>query len=322
MGCSQMRINSDNAISEIVAISLVLMIVTGALSAILFWGVPYMQEKKSYIAIESALLQLDVLGEMIDDAFNNGINTSKTMNFKVDSGKIKFNPAGERFIIYFPTYNFGNIQAAYRNELFDFEINKFDDEYNNNFELTVSNAKNFGTGRINLKFIITDLLNLTSETVNSGLFSIGGTTSITTNNILLNGAIKIDIKRQDPFEVDYGRIYLFDTGSLVYEKGTEIGTHRIFIENDCIMSARDTIGNLFYHEPRTWSQTLLTDNTIVTLRFIKFILNEEYNIDEIGGNSAIDIKLILTADESNIQEKKIPIFGNLKMKIYGGYDHG
>jgi hypothetical protein len=315
MGCSPMQFNSDNAISEIVSISLVLMIVTGALSAILFWGVPYMQEKKSYIAIESALFQLDVLGEMIDDALNYGLNTSKIMNLKVDSGELLFKSQGSRFIIYFPIHNFGYDEGEYLQNMFEFDIQDFEDD-DTNFEISINGPRN--EAQMNIRLIITDLLNQNSEIINRNNIPIDGSFNLfSTNTISLNDAIKIEIIRTDPTDEEYGRIYLFDSGSLEYEKASEIGIHRVIIQNDCILSARDSVGNLFYHEPRTWSQTLLDGTNLISLRFIRFILDEDYNIDAIGGNAAIDADIIITANESNSPEKRVPVFGDLRMKIFG-----
>ena len=149
MGCSRMRSRESYAVSEILGLALVLMIITGAISMTLFWGVPYMQDQKAFVALESTLMQLDAMGDLMDDAFSEGafdihegelVNSSKYMSFKLGGGEIALDPQGERFVFWYSVYNYKDIS----DDRFDFDVDGFNpedgDEYTFTFQYTFPTA--------------------------------------------------------------------------------------------------------------------------------------------------------------------------------------
>ena len=72
MGCTRMQKCNDYAVSEIMGLLLALLLFTGVFCSIILFGIPYMNDQKSIVALESNLLQLDVLGNLMDDVFSEG----------------------------------------------------------------------------------------------------------------------------------------------------------------------------------------------------------------------------------------------------------
>jgi hypothetical protein len=83
-----MRRFDDYGISDLVGFILVLLIVTGAISTILLWAVPYMDDQRARIRQESASLQLDPFNTQINDIFKSGVSATSSSVFKTDSGTI------------------------------------------------------------------------------------------------------------------------------------------------------------------------------------------------------------------------------------------
>ncbi len=73
IGISQQSNPNNIGVSDIIGIVLVLLIIGGTVSTIFFWGVPYMQDQKAFVAQENALLQFDAMGDLIEDAFAEGV---------------------------------------------------------------------------------------------------------------------------------------------------------------------------------------------------------------------------------------------------------
>lgn len=299
---SNTKNRNNYAVSEIVGIVLVLLIIGGTVSTILFWGVPYMQDKKSFVDQENALLQFDAMGDLIDDALAEGVfdvenlevaTSSKAMTFKLSGGKLNMDNQGERFVFWYslvPNFDFDVLNLNPDGNEYEFEINVFEGEP---------------------KFL--DVYYLYDNSVSDKNINIGDST-----NYPLHDAVKIDVK-----DLGYniiGRIWLFDVGSLNYQSTGSSNTYKAVVENGGVLATGDRTSGYFYNEPKFWPQTLLDNSSILTLRIIQIKKDPRIGVDSIGGTGYNEVKFSIRPKSSLIKENKTEISNKFKMDIYGDND--
>lgn len=299
---SNTKNRNNYAVSEIVGIVLVLLIIGGTVSTILFWGVPYMQDKKSFVDQENALLQFDAMGDLIDDALAEGVfdvenlevaTSSKAMTFKLSGGKLNMDNQGERFVFWYslvPNFDFDVLNLNPDGNEYEFEINVFEGEP---------------------KFL--DVYYLYDNSVSDKNINIGDST-----NYPLHDAVKIDVK-----DLGYniiGRIWLFDVGSLNYQSTGSSNTYKAVVENGGVLATGDRTSGYFYNEPKFWPQTLLDNSSILTLRIIQIKKDPRIGVDSIGGTDYNEVKFSIRPKSSLIKENKTEISNKFKMDIYGDND--
>jgi hypothetical protein len=325
-----MLLRDESAVSEVIGIALILMISSGAISVIVFWGVPYMAEKKATVALDSALFQLDVMQDMVDAALGEGafeysggtISNSKTVNLKLYNGDLSLDDKGERFVIYYPAYD----PKGVKNNMFKFDVSDFepggDETTSRMFTITVVNAKQDHITSGSLYFTIEDLI--TKDTIVKSSDLDLGLTVIKWDpptKPTLNNAIKITITYYNPASTeppeDYGYIWLFDVGSVTYKSSTQSGTYRAIMENSCILSAHDNAFIGFFNEPKYWSQTLLDNTAMATIGILQTKRDPDSKADSIGSQESFNAKISVKQAMSVIRANKISVYGDVKVKIYG-----
>jgi hypothetical protein len=327
-----MLLRDESAVSEVMGIALILMISSGAISVIVFWGVPYMAEKKATVALDSALFQLDVMQDMVDAALGEGafeysggtISNSKTVNLKLYNGDLSLDDKGERFVIYYPVYD----PKGVKNNMFKFDVSGFepggDETTSRTFTITVVNAKqeHIDSGGL-LYFKVEDLI--TKDTIVKSSDLALGLTVIKWDpptKPTLNNSIKITITYDDAADTkppeDYGYIWLFDVGSVTYRSSTQSSTYRAIIENSCILSAHDNAFIGFFNEPKYWSQTLLDNTGMATIGILQTKRDPDSKADSIGSSQeSFNAKISVKQAMSVIRANKISVYGDVKVKIYG-----
>jgi hypothetical protein len=301
------KLSKDNsiAVSDILGIILVLLIIASTVSTILFWGVPYMQDQKAFVAQENALLQFDAMGDLIDDAFAEGVffyddkvaNSSKTMTFKLSGGHLNLNNQGERFVIWYSFFDQIEIDV--------FELDPNEDDYSFSIDFIEDTPLN---PNVNIYYIYDR--NLLPEE------------NIPINNPILTrdpirDAVKIDVKDGN---IIIGRIWLFDVGSINYKSTGPSNVYNAVVENGGVLATGDRTSGYFFNEPKFWPQTLLDNSSLLTMRFIQIKKDTGQGIDSIGGTSAKEVKFWIQPNCSLIKETKRNINGSLKMRIYGDND--
>jgi hypothetical protein len=311
MGCLHMQGCNSYAVSDIIGIVMVLLIITTGISITLLWGVPYLEEQKTTISLDSALLQLDVIGDAIEGVFRDGVNSSKTMNFKAGSGNLYINQEGERFVFYYSVYT--EYYTIDPDRYFNFEIYDLNDEDNYVFRIEIIND----IGAVDLFFNVTRLNDSEFDSVQVGGISNGNPTDVGPFIFPILGGVRIDIVRDNPDpgpDENYGRIWLFDIGSINYKTNDPLNSKRAIVENGGVISAVGTNNGYPYNEPSYWSQTLLDDRNIFTMRLIKTVSD---NYTTVGITEPEEIELAIKATNSTALESRQFIDRYFKMKIYG-----
>jgi len=327
MGCYHMRCWDSYAISEMISLIMILMIATGGITVITIWGVPYMEDQKVAVRWESALLQLDVMGDIIEDVLAEGINSSKKMNFQMSEGQFHYDAKVGRFVIYYSVYTDYDLRAlpnSYTENRFDFDVIFTDNVDSFNITVNEADGDHIQGGNINLEFTATRLDGSVAPVqvpVNNIPVDSGTQTDIDPFDPLeLSDAVRIEIACDPPgvpvdYNIDYGRIWLFDVGTFVYQAVGHSEDHRVIIENGAVIAAHENSGSM-YNEPLYWSQDLLDGNPMMNMRIIQMKENKDIGIN-ISGGGGFTTEAIITSNNSNALVNRYPISYPLRMKIYG-----
>lgn len=143
------------AVSPIVGSVLMLAIATGAVAAILFWGVPLIQESSGRASLDAASEQLLLLDELADTVADSGGGISAETVFTVDRGGLFLEPAGDRWVV---TYGVTSGPGAADVSLWG--LDDTDADYH---------VKNEGTGALLDLYVAHDLVTPTGTTPLNGV---------------------------------------------------------------------------------------------------------------------------------------------------------
>lgn len=201
---------SHHAVTDIVAVILVLSIMTSTIVAVLYWGAPAINENKTHARTKNILTQFNMISNIIkDDIIGQGFNSSKDIKFTADKGQISITKTGTRFVLYYSLL-----------DSFDFNVSGFNDDNEQEFTLTIK------TGSAPDSMTVYYLYD---ETINPEIIAISN--PAVSNGVLTN-AIKIDI---NALSAVIGNIWLFDVGSITYEALSDIN-FKATIENGGVLS--------------------------------------------------------------------------------------
>jgi len=222
-----MHDRSNYAVSEVVSYILIIVIIATTTSSIFFWYVPSVERIEAETQVNSMSEQLRYFSDAVDDLISQGVNASTVIpvsfnegNFYVESIKnIEDSKIiGSRIVIYYsldPTYEF-NISG----------LDDSDDEFEISFDVN-----NVPTN--NVKAHAYNLINFDSE-IKSGTGSNPFEFSFDSTSIY--GGFKINLFDEDNSDNLFGRIWVFDTGSLIYELNTGQGTYHVSAENGAVIN--------------------------------------------------------------------------------------
>ena len=308
LGRMHLRNIDDYGISEFVGFVMVFLIATTAVSMLIFWGAPTMEDKKASISAESALLQFDAMNHMIDDAFGGGVSSysSKITDFKFAGGNTNLDEKGTRFVLFYSVYDYGgSTQIA---NMFDFEVTGLDDT-DSAFFFTLKSAKN--PSPVTLEF---DARNLVTRQISIASIGIAkDETKPVGFGFSLTDALRIDIFRTGPREY-YGCIWLFDVGSIVFQTTAPSGIYESILENGGVISGH--LGNYYLNkEPKSWPWTLLDGNSMISMRILQIRRNPSSTVSSISGTSTAEFSI--KPRSSTVEASNVHLFSNFKMKIHG-----
>ena len=121
---------NTHAVSEVVSTILVISIVISAVSLILMWGVPYIQEKERESQIQKVYSNYDDIDDSIDDLILQGVGTKKSaiVSSFNDMSSLQIKENSDRLIVY---YAF--------NKSYDFNISGLEDN-SDNFTVDMINS--------------------------------------------------------------------------------------------------------------------------------------------------------------------------------------
>ena len=282
---------SSYAVTEALALIIVIMIATSAVSFIVFWGIPFMEQKKESVRADSALTQLQTINDIIQEVSGKGINGSGMIDFVTDAGQLSISSSSERFIFYYSLVNG-----------YDFNVSNFDDDDDKIFTFTEEGTPPFSWDKMTIYYLYNEGLLLDPGKNPEHISSLGSDT-IPTENILFD-AVRIDVKN---FSDDLiGRIWLFDPGSISYKMSTSTGTYQMIAENGGVVSMLDNNGYLAY-EPTIHHK----DNSLV-MQIIQLKSGEA-----LKGGSTASATFLIKSNASNVRENKATVTTSFKMQIHG-----
>jgi hypothetical protein len=221
---------SHYAVTDIVALIIVLSIMTSTIVAVLYWGVPAINENKTYARTKNILTQFNMISNIIkDDIVGQGFNSSKDIKFTADKGQISITKTGTRFVLYYSLL-----------DSFDFNVTGLDDADQKEFSFVKYGSVLVSSMTIHYLY-------------DSSVKNIPITDPISTSKDL-SGAVKIDINAGTNV---VGRVWLFDVGSITYEALSDIN-FKATIENGGVLS-----GGYVYTNPIIYDENgLLYMHTI------------------------------------------------------------
>lgn len=123
---------NKNAVSVVVSTVLTLMIIVAAVATIMFWAIPYLDQKKLEVQSRTASNSLVISSDLVKSLIINGEGSSglSNINLNNDQGSYQIKKYNDRIII---SYSFSNKTD------YNFTINGFDMEEIENFEIKFKN---------------------------------------------------------------------------------------------------------------------------------------------------------------------------------------
>lgn len=319
---------NDIAVSEYIGYLLVFLIASSAITVTLVWGTIEMQNSKTTVHLESATLQLDAMVDLIDEIYMEGafdysgvrdVNNSNEMNLQLSEGSVYLDDQGERIVFWYSIHDLGTKLSEIEKRLFSFDVSGFDpedgDEHMFHFQLNkapidTGTEEEYSGGLI---FRFTRLADGTSSKYESD-FSIGVDYDVICEDFPLTGAIRINIYDKQYF-TEYGRIWLFDLGSLTFE--TSLHSKKAIVENSGILQVIANYGN-FYNEPRYWSWDSLDENmNMTTLRILQIRKNPFKGANSVGISGSGQINFLISSNSKSSGINQSRIFDDFRMRIYG-----
>jgi len=276
---------SSYAVTEALALIIVIMIATSSVSFIVFWGIPFMEQKKESVRADSALTQLQTINDVIQEVSGKGINGSGMIDFVTDAGQLSITSTENRFIFYYSLV-----------DDFDFNVTGLDDG-DNEFDF-VEVAPGGLANHVDVHYIYDDSLD-----PDTTLSVAGGTITASRS---LTDAVQIDVN--DSSDDLIGRIWLFDPGSISYKMSASIGTYQMIVENGGVISMLDNNGYLAY-EP-----TIHHKDDSLVMQIIQLKSGEL-----LKGGSTASATFLIKSNASYVRESKAAVTTSFKMQIYG--DH-
>jgi len=209
---------SSYAVTEVMSFIIVVVIAISSISFILFWGMPYMDEKKVSVRVDSALTQFDTINDVIQEVAVKGINGSSMVDFVTDAGEVNLDLDGERFIFYYSLI-----------DGFDFNVTGLEDG-NKQFDFIDPGG---WADHVDIYYL------------ENGSDDPGLSIPVISSYPLVD-SIQIDVKNSSDDLI--GRIWLFDSGSISYEVASSSGKYIVRTENGGVVSKHGSSGYIA-HEP-------------------------------------------------------------------------
>jgi hypothetical protein len=283
-----MHDRSCYSVTEALALIIVIMIGISAIGFIIMWGMPFIDQKKTTVRADSALIQFKIIGDTIQDVADKGINGSSIVDFVTDMGQVSIEPGGDRFIFYYSLV-----------DGFDFNVSGLDEKSCTTFSL----EHTFGSNPDSI-----DIYHLNSGETFPGVIGIIDEehTDCGAPQPLLD-AVKIDIKNIT--SVIIGQIWLFDSGSMYYQMYSGSDYYVVTAENGGVLSASS--GSRYVaSEPNIYNEKGMLVMKIIQLKPGKIA----------GSAGEGTHTFIIKSNGSYVREIGSNISGGFKMQIYGNYN--
>ena len=292
-----MHNRSNYAVSEVVSYILIIVIIATTTSSIFFWYVPSVERIEAETQVNSMSQQLRYYSDAIDDLASQGVNASTVIpisfnegNFYVESIKNVGDSTiiGSRIVIYY------SLDSNY-----EFNVSGLDDG-NKEFEISFD-ANNDPTNNVRAEAY--NLINSNSESISDPG---SDTFEFSYSSISIHGSYKINLFDEDDSDTLFGRIWVFDTGSLVYELNTGQGTYHVSAENGAVINGFPKTSSvdrrpLVFYENNNLVIYVLQINTTTDV--------------SIGGSAGADVEIHAALTNRTLLENRKSAY-NFKMQFF------
>lgn len=289
---------SNSAVSEVISYIMVVSIITTTTALVFLWYGPYMQEIESETQLNSIVQQFDYLNSAINDLIYQGVNSSKSVPLSIDDGTISIESIknidsvssssilGERIVMYYSLSD---------DDDYKFYVQGVED---GNSKININLTRGFSC---DIRINATNLIDFTEETITENDVDDAPKTFDFGTNI--KGAFKFDLIN-DENEFTFGRIFVFDTGSIIYKLSSGAGLYHVSSECGAVTKGYPSSSYID-------TKPLLFDKDE---DFIFHII--QFNTSAGSGAGGVgDYELYVTCEESSILQDRDDIY-NFRMQFF------
>jgi len=207
-----------DAISTVISAILAITIFVGAAISTIFLGIPYINDLQSQESLENVEMQFKLILDNIKDIVTGEADGKNVLTLAIEEGSLSNNKNDfDRTIL---MYSYGN---------FNFSISKLDNIVSK-FKLNIISNESEPIDEVDI-FRINDDGNLGEE-----LLSTYSDSYITIEPNLFKGKIVIFLNKSG---VPKGKIWLFDSESLVFKTQSNTGSYKLILEKGGIIYTKN-----------------------------------------------------------------------------------
>lgn len=290
----------DRAVSELIGYIMILGIVISTVSVIFLWYTPFVEKQEAETQLNTVYHQFTALDKKIFDVVGQGSNATGTVDIQIEGGGINIDPKGERIVIWY------SLEQNY-----EFYVNGFQDGDH------LFDIKKVGGGIWDDVRADGNWLN-DAYTAESDTKAVDGTfgPSFDFNNKNIEDMVRInltDLKSllTEDDDVVFGRIWVFDSGSVNYQFVNQYGTYKNIVENNGVILSYPGVSNLLK------KPIVFNNDPDLVLRIVQ--------LKPSGASSSISgahiYKFTARCADNFLRENRTQIY-DIKMQVFslGGYD--
>jgi len=290
--------NRNNAISTIVSALLAITIFVGAAISIIFLGIPYVNDLQSQESLENVEMQFNLILDNIKDIVTGEADDKNVLTLAIEEGSISINKNDfDRTIFLYSNngiskYSFNVSGLDDNNKEFDLlnisyelvNINSTAKFYNN-----ISDPDSFYLEQLNVSLISVNKYKVTSK-IND-----------------FEGRVCIELYDGEIKEKNlFGKIWLFDSNSLIFKTQSHSGLHKLILEKGGILynknsdSKVEKLFNIYYKDDSFGLHVLQT------------LASKSFSV---SGGGGLNIKISIESRGSS--QQIIEVVYNLCLQLYG-----
>ena len=290
MRCSR----RNKAVSPVIGTILVLAISLSTIASMLLWGIPYIESRKVNSMVTSVYNQFKTLDDALYLLVQQGLDASTVTSVAIEKGSININPIGERIIIFYSL-----------NSDYNFSVSGLDDG-NNTFKIRLEDDSSYDS--IDSRVVATwldpsspSLPEIRIGTISKDRF----TTFQFGQDKDIKNMVRIDLINNTFGGQLFGRIWLFDTGSITYDLPSSVGEYKVVAEN---------LGIVVYSPAgpylRDWPVIYNTTDSL-SMRILNVRSSQ-------GGSGAGIYRFLIQVNDDECTEANRQVY-YFKIQIYGDY---
>ena len=291
----KMHNRGSYAVSEVVGYILIIVIIATTISFVSFWYVPHVEKIEAETQVNGLSEQFKYFADAVDNLISQGVNASTVIPLSFNEGNLYVESIknagssriiGERIVLYYSLVDDPN---------YDFNVSGLDDSDENfaiDFDLPLTT-----TVRAQIYNLFGSGYEDDSCTLPAG-FDFGSAS--------ISGAYKINLFDEDNSSRLFGRIWVFDTGSFIYELNTGMGTYHVSLENGAVLNGYPT-SSIVDRKP-----VVFYENNNLVLYMLQINTTNDVGV---GGTAGGDIDIHATLTNNTILEDR-NISYNFKMQFF------